>query len=77
MATACIYVAGKLEEPEHLRIRDLINVVHTTLHRGEDPLEIDDEYHATREAIVQAELFLLRMIGFNTGFVFSFPDFYM
>lgn len=32
-----------------------------------DPLELNDEYYAVREGVVQAELFLLRMINFQTS----------
>jgi hypothetical protein len=67
MAVSCLYVAGKVED-NHLRLRALINVAHTTLRRDEDPMELNDEYYATREAIVQAELFLLRMVNFQTNF---------
>ena len=67
MASSCIYVAGKVEN-EHIRLRDLINVVMTTLRKNSEPLELEDEYYAVREAIVQAELFLLRMINFQTHF---------
>ena len=65
MACSCIYVAGK-EENDHLRLRDLINVALRTLKKINEPLDLDHEYYATREAIVQAELFLLRMINFET-----------
>lgn len=68
MATACIYVAGKMEDGDHLRLRDIINVIHSTLHRNDELLELDSQYYATREAIVQAELFLLRMVNFQTRF---------
>ena len=33
ICAACIYLAGKIEENDNLRIRDIINVVYTTLHR--------------------------------------------
>ena len=67
MACSCMYVAGK-EENDHLRLRDLINVALRTLKKINEPLSLEHEYYATREAIVQAELFLLRMIKFETRF---------
>ena len=65
IACSCIYVAGK-EENDHLRLRDVINVALKTLKKISEPLDLDQEYYVTREAIVQAELFLLRMINFET-----------
>ena len=65
MACSCIYVAGKAEN-DHLRLRDIINVSITSLKKIGEPMDLTDEYYATREAIVQAELFLLRMINFKT-----------
>lgn len=61
-------MAGKIEDNDHLRIRDIINVVHTTLHRNQEPLNLGNEYYNMREAIVQAELFVLRLLKFRTTF---------
>lgn len=66
IATCCLYLAGKIEDNDHLRMRDVINVVHTTLHRDSEPLNLDSEYYSMREAIVEAELFVLRMLKFQT-----------
>lgn len=33
MSSACLYLAGKIEDSDHLRLRDIINVVYSTLHR--------------------------------------------
>ena len=33
ISAACLYLAGKIEDNDHLRLRDIINVVFTTLHR--------------------------------------------
>ena len=33
ISAACLYLAGKIEDNDHLRLRDIINVVYTTLHR--------------------------------------------
>ena len=32
ISAACLYLAGKIEDNDHLRLRDIINVVHTTIH---------------------------------------------
>ena len=64
MACASLHIAGKVED-DYIRLRDLINVSLTTLKGTKDPPELDSEYYATREAIVEAELFLLRMINFK------------
>ena len=34
ISAACFYLAGKVEDNDHLRLRDIINVVYTTLHPG-------------------------------------------
>jgi len=65
MSAACLYLSGKIEDNDHLRLRDIINVVWTTLHPDQEPLPLDSEYYSTREAIVQAELHILRMVGFQ------------
>jgi hypothetical protein len=56
-----------------LKLRDLINVTFTTLHRKsdgapEEPLKLDSTYYNIREAICQAELLVLRMSKFQTSF---------
>ena len=56
-----------MEEPDQLKIRDLVNVVHSTLHREAEPLNCDSEYLNMRDAICQAELLLLRVVGFNVS----------
>jgi len=67
IAATCIYLAGKVED-DHLKLRDVINVVHATLQRTEEPLSLDNEYWNIRDAIVQTELFVLRMVGFQVRF---------
>jgi len=66
ISASCLYLAGKLEDNDHQKLRDIINVVYTTLHRDKEPLPLDNEYYNMREAIVQAELQILRMIRFQT-----------
>ena len=77
MSAACLYLAGKIEDNDHLRLRDIINVVTTTLHRDREPLPLDSEYYNTREAIVHAELHVLRMVGFQVRLCTSFVVQYM
>ena len=69
MACASLHIAGKVED-DYIRLRDLINVGLTTLKGTVEPSELDEEYYATRDAIVEAELFLLRMIIFQIRFEF-------
>jgi len=64
IGAASIYLAGKVED-DQLRLRDVINVVHATLQRSNTTLLLGDEYWNIRDAIVQAELFLLRMVEFR------------
>ncbi|KAG8227353.1 hypothetical protein J437_LFUL003342 [Ladona fulva] len=64
IAATTLYLAGKVED-DQIKIRDVINVTHNTLHRGSAPLELGDEYWNMRDAIVQAELLLMRMLKFE------------
>ncbi|XP_023332793.1 cyclin-Q [Eurytemora carolleeae] len=68
VAGTCIYLGGKVED-DHLKLRDVINVVHAVLHRTLEPLALGDEYWNIRDAIVQTELFVLRMVGFQVRFI--------
>ena len=53
----------------------MINVVHSVLHKTLEPLPLGDQYWNTRDAIVQAELLLLRMCQFVVRF--SHPHKYL
>lgn len=64
IAGTCIYLAGKVED-DHLKLRDVINIVHSTLHRSLEPLSLGDEYWNIRDAIVQTELLVLRMVAWQ------------
>jgi hypothetical protein len=64
IAATTLYLAGKVKD-DPLKIRDVINVTHNTLHRGSVPLELGDEYWNMRDAIVQAELLIMRMLKFE------------
>jgi len=74
VAASCIYLASKLEaNASQLKLRDLINVVYTTLHRKgsgapEEPLKLETQYYNIREAICHGELLVLRMCNFQTNF---------
>ena len=57
IAASCLYLAGKIKD-DPLKIRDVINVTHNTMNRSAPPLELNDEYWAMRDTIVQAELFI-------------------
>ncbi|KAK7584103.1 hypothetical protein V9T40_005066 [Parthenolecanium corni] len=60
----CLYVGSKLNNVT-LKLRDVINVAHNTLIRSSSPLELSEKYWAMRDAIVQAELLIMRMIKFK------------
>lgn len=68
IAASTLYLAGKVKD-DPLKIRDIINVAHNTLHRGSSPLEIGDEYWNMRDAIVQAELLIMRILKFEVSIV--------
>uniref|UniRef100_A0A1L8DWS9 Cyclin-Q n=1 Tax=Nyssomyia neivai TaxID=330878 RepID=A0A1L8DWS9_9DIPT len=68
IAASALYLAGKLKD-DPVKIRDVINVTHKTLNRGSAPLELDDEYWTLRDAIVQAELLITRMLKFDLSTV--------
>lgn len=59
-----MYLAGKVKD-DPVKIRDVINVSHCTLNRTLTPLDLGDEYWAIRDGLVQAELFITRMLNFN------------
>lgn len=59
-----MYLAGKIKD-DPLKIRDIINVSHNTMYRNTSPLEIGDEYWTMRDAIVQAELLIMRVLKFE------------
>jgi hypothetical protein len=64
IAATTIYLAGKVHD-EKQKLRDIINVSHHTLHRGATPLDLKDEYWNRRDAIVQAELLMMRVLKFE------------
>ncbi|KAK0162910.1 hypothetical protein PV327_006641 [Microctonus hyperodae] len=64
IASTCLYLAGKIKD-DVLKIRDVMNVAENTLHRGSQPLELGEQYWAIRDAMVQAELLIMRMLKFQ------------
>ncbi|CAF0906445.1 unnamed protein product [Didymodactylos carnosus] len=74
VTTTSLSLASKYEE-EHVKIRDLINVAHRTLHPNDSHLRISDEYHRLRNTLVECELFLIRILGFHCQF--SHPHKYL
>nr|CAD7589659.1 unnamed protein product [Timema genevievae] len=75
IASTTLYLAGKVKD-DPLKIRDVINVTHNTLHRGSAPLELGDEYWNMRDAIVQAELLIMRMLKFEVTITHPHKDFH-
>ena len=71
VGVACLYLAGKLDEPVQLKIRDLMNVSHDLLRTQEEEkedtslLSLDSYYYNLRENICQTELLVLRMVNFE------------
>lgn len=68
IASSSLYLAGKLKD-DPIKIRDVINVTHNTLHKSSNPLELGDEYWAMRDGIVQAELLITRMLKFDLNII--------
>lgn len=68
IAAASLYLGGKVKD-DQLKIRDIINVTHNTLHRTSTPLTIGEEYWNMRDAIVQAELLIMRVLKFEVSIV--------
>lgn len=68
IASTSLYLAGKVKD-EPIKVRDVINVSRNTLHRGSGPLDLGEEYWNMRDAIVQAELLMMRMLKFEVTIV--------
>lgn len=68
IASSCLYLAGKIKD-HPVKIRDVINVAYSTINRGSQPLELGDEYWSMRDTIVQAELFITRILKFEMATV--------
>lgn len=59
----CLYLASKVEDDD-IKIRDIINVGINCIRRGEPPLSLDP-YFCMRDSLIQAELLLMRFLGFK------------
>uniref|UniRef100_A0A1B6F6L5 Cyclin-Q n=1 Tax=Cuerna arida TaxID=1464854 RepID=A0A1B6F6L5_9HEMI len=68
IASTCLYLSGKVKD-EPVKVRDVINVSRNTLHRNSAPLDLGEEYWNMRDAIVQGELLLMRMLKFEVTIV--------
>lgn len=68
IACSCLYLAGKIKD-DKVRKRDVINVAHNTINRGAPLLEPCDEYWSMWDSIVQAELFIARVLKFDMTIV--------
>jgi len=64
LGATALYLAGKIKD-DPLKVRDVMNVAHNTLHRSSAPLDLGAEYWALRDAIIQAELLFMRMLHFE------------
>ncbi|XP_050718515.1 cyclin-Q-like [Eriocheir sinensis] len=63
IGSTCIYLASKVEDDD-IKIRDIINVGISCVRRGEPPLSLDP-YFSMRDSLIQAELLLMRVLGFK------------
>ncbi|XP_068223530.1 cyclin-Q [Palaemon carinicauda] len=59
----CLYLASKVEDDD-IKIRDIINVGLNCVRRESPPLSLDP-YFALRDSLIQAELLLMRVLGFK------------
>merc|ERR1712024_375655 len=62
-----LYLAAKIEE-DYKKIRDVINVCYSTLHKDKPPLDIGETYWALRDSITQCELLIMRILKFQVSF---------
>lgn len=63
MSATAIYLSAKVHENQ-LKIRDIINAFHKTIHKTEELLN-EQKYWSLRDSIVDCELLLLRMLRFR------------
>ncbi|XP_065291064.1 cyclin-Q [Dermacentor albipictus] len=66
VAATAMYLAGKVEE-DYLKIRDVVNVFHKSAYPKSEPLPLAEEYWCLRDAIVQCELLMLRVLQFKVS----------
>ncbi|ESP03570.1 hypothetical protein LOTGIDRAFT_237668 [Lottia gigantea] len=70
VGTTALYMAGKIEE-EVVKLRDVVNICHRTLHKNKPPLDIGETFWSLRESVASSELLILRSLRFKV--VFSQP----
>lgn len=63
IGSTCIYLASKVVDDD-IKIRDIINVGISCVRRGDAPLSLDP-YFSMRDSLIQAELLLMRVLGFK------------
>ncbi|CAD6199422.1 unnamed protein product [Caenorhabditis auriculariae] len=68
LATACLTVAVKQMEENHIGIRDVINSVHRVLHPDEKMMEIGEQFWGIRYGIARMEFIVLRFLSFDIQF---------
>eukprot|EP00043_Microstomoeca_roanoka_P027541 m.14884 g.14884 ORF g.14884 m.14884 type:complete len:238 (-) comp7730_c0_seq1:61-774(-) len=69
LVATCIYLAGKSQE--NLRqLRDVVNTTYRIVHPDEPPLMVTPLYEHIRENVVNAELVMLRLLGFKTEYTY-------
>ena len=73
-AQASLLLASKVEENTR-RVRDIINVAHTTANPAAPPLAISQVYWDMKELILRMEQAMLRALGFSVSY--THPHFYL
>ncbi|KAK3885304.1 hypothetical protein Pcinc_010469 [Petrolisthes cinctipes] len=63
IGSTCLYLASKVEDDD-IKIRDIINVGVNCVRRNDPPLSLDP-YFSMRDSLIQAELLLMRILGFK------------
>ncbi|KAF6017501.1 FAM58A [Bugula neritina] len=74
VAMTCLFLASKIEETP-VKIRDVINVAHRTLHPREPPLQIDQTYSSLVDTLINFELLICRMLNFKL--TYDYPHKYL
>lgn len=74
IATASVYLATKVNE-DPVRLKDIVNVSQVTLERETSIVELGNEAWvlSIRDTIVQAELFIMRVLHFDPSVKLPHP----
>lgn len=64
VAAGCVWLANK-ESDDLIRLRDLVNVVYSTLNGSITPLALNDDFYDLRDTVGIIELLILRMLNFR------------